>query len=124
MIVIDTATLIDIEQNTLPDQAEQQLRGETIAITSLSHAEYWYGLLPNPNVELTTRLDAYKVLQTTTRSAELFAEHKQRLHAQGNPIPDFDLFIAAITQAHNAPLLTADNHFQAVKGLTTITNTP
>ena len=121
MIVIDTSTLVDIERDAIPNTAKQHLQNKTIAITSLTYAEYWYGLLPNPKAELVTRLQEYKVIQTTRKSAELFAEYKQRLQDTGGPIPDFDLFIATITISHNASLLTRDKHFQQIDDLKTIT---
>lgn len=121
MIVLDTSTLIDLEQGQLPNEAEQRLRGEQTGITALSYAEYWYGLLPNPKAKLVTRLSHYDVLQTTTQGAQIFAEDKQRLDNAGTPVSDFDTFIAAITKAHNAPLLTNDTDFQQIDGLTTIT---
>lgn len=120
MIVLDTAALIDLEQCKLPDQAKTQLRGEQLAITSLTYAEYWYGLLPNPKAELITRLSQYDVLQTTTQAAQIFAEDKQRLKQHGDIVADFDTFIAAITKAHNAPLLTSDTAFNHVNELQTI----
>jgi len=35
----------------------------------------------------------------------------------GNPIPDNDIWIAAIAMEHDLTVLTGDKHFQAIDGL-------
>ena len=49
------------------------------------------------------------------------AEHYARLFVQlrraGTPIPDNDLWIAALTRQHSLPLLSRDQHFDVVPGL-------
>lgn len=50
-------------------------------------------------------------------AAELYAEIRLALKQQGRPIPDNDMWIAAICRAHDVPLLTFDRHFAEVPGL-------
>lgn len=51
--------------------------------------------------------------QTLYHYARLFAQ----LRAQGTPIPTNDLWIAALSQQHNLPLYTRDQHFDALPQL-------
>ncbi|MCX7992715.1 MAG: PIN domain-containing protein [Fimbriimonadales bacterium] len=47
-----------------------------------------------------------------------YAQVKQFLRAQGTPIPENDVWIAAFALAYRLPLLTRDRHFEALQGLT------
>ena len=50
-------------------------------------------------------------------AAEYYAEIRLALKQKGRPIPENDMWIAAICRAHDAPLLTFDRHFAEVPGL-------
>ena len=45
---------------------------------------------------------------------------KNRLKEKGRPIPENDIWIAAIAQQHNLILVTLDDHFNEVENLETI----
>ena len=50
-------------------------------------------------------------------AAREFGRVKSELRAVGRPIPDVDSQIAAIARVNDLVLLTADAHFQNVRGL-------
>ncbi|WP_310393343.1 PIN domain-containing protein [Hymenobacter sp.] len=50
-------------------------------------------------------------------AAEHYAEIHFSLKQKGRPIPENDMWIAAICRAHNVPLLTFDHHFAEVSSL-------
>ena len=50
-------------------------------------------------------------------AAEHYAEIRLALKQQGRPIPENDMWIAAICRANDVPLLTFDKHFGYVPGL-------
>ena len=56
--------------------------------------------------------------QSTT---EHFGQIKAELFKLGKPIPDNDLWIAAIARQHGLPVATRDAHFTHVPGLQTLT---
>ena len=58
-----------------------------------------------------------KVLLLDTLAAEYYAEIRLTLKRKGRPIPENDMWIAAICHANEAPLLTYDRHFAEVPGL-------
>lgn len=58
-----------------------------------------------------------EILQTTERTAELFAEVYAELRRIGRPINSNDIWIAALALEHNVPLLTLDNDFSNIAKL-------
>jgi len=52
--------------------------------------------------------------QSTT---EHYGQMKAELAEMGKPIPDNDLWIAALAREHDLPVATRDAHFNAVPGL-------
>ena len=55
--------------------------------------------------------------QTTT---ETYGTLKAQLHRNGRPIPENDLWIAALAVRHGLTLVTRDAHFDEVEGLATL----
>lgn len=47
----------------------------------------------------------------------MYALTKANLFKKGKPIPENDIWIAAITLHHNLPLYTFDKHFREIDGL-------
>lgn len=60
------------------------------------------------------------VRDITTGTAAIYADARARLKAKGKPIPENDLWIAAICLEHGLPLATADGHFANVDGLSIV----
>lgn len=59
-------------------------------------------------------IDVFRVNATT---AQFYGKIKAQLK-QGNPIPENDLWIAAIASEHTMVLLTRDAHFEHVESIT------
>ena len=62
-------------------------------------------------------IPACRVLLVDEETAGRYAEIRSELKAKGRPIPANDLWIAALTRQHALPLLSRDQHFDAVRGL-------
>lgn len=58
-----------------------------------------------------------RVLNTTNRTAELYSILKVHLRRKGTPIPENDIWIAALAQEHGLPVVTRDRHFKNIPGL-------
>lgn len=54
-------------------------------------------------------------------AAEHYAEIRLALKQKGRPIPENDMWIAAICRAHDVPLLTFDQHFIEIPDLPLVT---
>ncbi len=60
---------------------------------------------------------AAALLSCDVDTARHYGALKTRLRAVGNPIPENDLWIAAVSRQHDLTLLSRDAHFSAVEGL-------
>jgi len=57
------------------------------------------------------------VLNANVTTAEVYAGVRFRLKQAGKPIPENDVWIAALCVQHGLPLATSDEHFGQVDGL-------
>ena len=58
-----------------------------------------------------------RVLDVTSATATVYARLRLALKEKGKPIPENDLWIAALCVEHQVPLATLDSHFDSVEGL-------
>ena len=66
---------------------------------------------------LDATLPAFDVLAVNEETALAYAELRVTLKRSGRPIPANDAWIAALALQHGLPVLTRDEHFDAVSGL-------
>jgi tRNA(fMet)-specific endonuclease VapC len=57
------------------------------------------------------------VMVSDTVTAQAYGQIKNSLRAKGRPIPENDIWIAAIGMQYNLALVTRDSHFGEVDGL-------
>jgi tRNA(fMet)-specific endonuclease VapC len=60
---------------------------------------------------------AVEVLICDSETARCYAELKFKLRKKGRPIPENDVWIAAIANQHKLTLLSRDSHFHGIEGL-------
>ena len=84
--------------------------------------EYRYGLARSrarrtllPLLE--TLIDESTVLEIGPRTAEVYAQVRERLRAAGTPIPENDVWISALAIEHGLDLVSRDTDFDRVAGL-------
>lgn len=58
-----------------------------------------------------------KVLAPDTLTGDTYGQIKAALIKKGKPIPENDIWIAAIACQYNLPLFTTDNHFTEIDNL-------
>ena len=66
---------------------------------------------------LDTLIAESRVLEIDLETAERYAEVRDALRRQGTPIPENDVWIAALARQHELPVVTRDEHFDQVPGL-------
>ena len=72
---------------------------------------------PGENAEQVRALaEAVVVLPVDAETAPRYGEIKAVLRNQGTPIPENDLWIAALARQHDLALATRDAHFDVVSG--------
>lgn len=57
------------------------------------------------------------VLDVTSETSRIYAEIRHELRLAGQPIPENDIWIAALARQHRLPLLSNDGHFDQVSGI-------
>jgi predicted nucleic acid-binding protein len=93
-----------------------------LAVTIISVGEYVYGLTQSRHRnELADWLEAFlsraELLHIGRRTLPHYAEVRRQLKKDGTPIPANDCWIAALAKEHRLPIVSRDQHFDAVKGL-------
>jgi len=84
--------------------------------------EYRYGLKRSrKEIPLSRLLDKLemesRVLDVDLDTASHYAEIRERLRELGKPIPENDIWIAALAIQHGLAVASRDTHFDHVKGL-------
>lgn len=103
---------------------EQHLaEAEEVFISSIVLGELYYGAQKSARVEtniarVSTFAAGSAVLVCDTATAQYYGAIKNQLRTKGTLIPENDIWIAAIARQHQLTLVTRDEHFQAVDGLT------
>lgn len=73
------------------------------------------------NLQVIDRLTAgAAVLACGPETARRYGQAKAKLRAAGTPIPENDIWIAALALEHELTLVTRDAHFAVVAGLTSV----
>jgi tRNA(fMet)-specific endonuclease VapC len=93
------------------------------ALPSIALGEYRYGLLRSRSRRqlealLDTLVAASEVIGVDDETTRHYAAVRERLRAAGTPLPENDVWIAAIAVQHRFELASKDGHFDAVQGLT------
>lgn len=130
-VVLDTNFLIDFCQNPVEYKHSSMKGYGQILIPAVVLGEYRAGIHENPRgEEAKMRLSqllaqsSVKTVPVGEKTAEIYGKVFQALRAQGKPIPQNDIWIAASALEHGADLATTDGHFRAVPLLTVIDARP
>ena len=120
-LVLDTSVVVAALRG-LPGIAERLDRVERLwlPLTALGELELGVELASNP-VPQRAALDAFlsvvAILPASTNTTRHYARLRGALARSGTPIPENDVWIAAVALEHNWPLATRDAHFTRVPGL-------
>lgn len=120
-IAIDTNIAIEIlngNENTLQVLSQYDI----IALAVTVCGELIYGAKNSRKAR--SNLDRYisfinacEILDVKTPAASEYASIKLILKETGHPIPENDIWIAAVCQSHDVPLLSRDRHFSYISTL-------
>jgi tRNA(fMet)-specific endonuclease VapC len=123
MKLLDTDTCIAIlrgKQHVIDRREEEP---DDVATSWVTAAELYFGAAksdaPDDNQTVVDDfLETLPVLQPDLAAAQVFGEAKALLQRAGLPLPDADLFIAAIAVANNATVVTGNKkHFSRIPGV-------
>ena len=120
-VLVDTNVVIGLFAGE-PGVVEQLRHRVAVFLCAPVVGELRYGAQASARVESNlARLDEFAraliVLPCDVESATMYADVKFGLRRKGRPIPENDVWIAAIARQHDLTLLTRDGHFQEIEGL-------
>ena len=97
-------------------------KADQLYIPVIVLGEYLFGLQASSKAdELTKLLEDFlsrvRILPVIAQTAVCYADIRGKLKKAGRPIPENDIWIAALAKEHALPLLTRDLHFDLVKGI-------
>lgn len=98
---------------------------EPLFMPLIALGELWKGALKSADpskhqAKIAALLRIVAVLNPDSATAERYAHAAVALETKGQPIPENDLWIAAIALELDMPLATRDVHFERVEGLTVL----
>jgi tRNA(fMet)-specific endonuclease VapC len=99
-----------------------KIRANGVFASSIALGELFYGAYKSGRVDenvkrVETLEDAIIILYCDIQTAKIYGNLKHELQRKGRPIPENDIWIAAIALQHDLILATRDAHFGAVDGL-------
>lgn len=120
-VLLDTNILIALFAGESSVQQHLSTANE-VFIPSIVLGELYYGAHKSARTEKNiARIDEFAanntVLLCDTATARQYGIIKNQLRTKGKPIPENDIWIAAIAKQYQLTLVTRDNHFQHVDGL-------
>jgi predicted nucleic acid-binding protein len=120
-VILDTNALSAFVDGD-PAVGERLAGRERVAIPVIVLGEFRYGVAGSRHrakyeAWLDEHLHDFEVVAVTDSTAIVYARLRVALKKTGRPIPANDAWIAAIALEHRLPVLTRDEHFDAVPGL-------
>jgi tRNA(fMet)-specific endonuclease VapC len=120
-IVLDSSVVIPHLRGIF-DIAEQVAREDFCFLPLTVLGELYRGVLNSRHPEQSrATLDDFLLIVTLLHpdlgTAMIYARLSHELRLKGRPIPENDIWIAAIAMEHGLPLATRDAHFGDVPGL-------
>jgi tRNA(fMet)-specific endonuclease VapC len=96
-----------------------------VFIASITIGELYYGARKSGRIQANlSRIEQLvsnsTVLVCDSETAQKYGDIKNRLRLKGRPLPENDIWIAALALQHQLILVTRDAHFQEVNNLQTI----
>lgn len=95
---------------------------EEVFIPCIAIGELYFGAYKSLKVqENLNRIDEFvfnnTVLSCNAETAKRYGDVKNRLKDKGQPLPENDIWIAAIAQQYGLSLVTQDSHFNVIDNL-------
>ena len=121
-LVLDTAVASHLQRGSLPRELQAHLRGKTACVTFVTVGEFFKGAFRRGWGErriegLETWLRSVVILPYTGEVSRAWGRVCAACEANGFPIAANDAWIAALALQYRLPVLSRDEHFDAVPGL-------
>ena len=121
--LLDTNVLIALLENEIVIQVRDgSQNATTVSLPTAAIGELYYGARKSGNpVENLARVNRltqrFPLIFCDLETAQWYGIIKIQLQRKGRPIPNNDIWIAAIAMQHNLILVTRDSHFDEIESL-------
>ncbi|WP_254510018.1 type II toxin-antitoxin system VapC family toxin [Anatilimnocola floriformis] len=88
-----------------------------VAIGELQYGAYHSAKVEQNLAQVRAFADTIEVLPCDAETADYYGRIKHDLRTTGNPIPENDIWIAAVALQHNLILVSRDQHFRHISNL-------
>jgi tRNA(fMet)-specific endonuclease VapC len=119
--ILDTSVIIALfaDDASVKKKLEE---ADEIFISCIAIGELYYGAWKSARTqENLARIDEFAadnvVLECNSETARRYGEIKNALRVKGRPIPENDIWIAAIALQHDLTVATRDTHFGEIANL-------
>lgn len=120
-LLLDTSVVVDLFAG---DPAVQRVlsTAEEVFVPSIVFGELFYGAQRSNRrdanrVQVEAFASATAVLPCDLNTARHYGSIKDALRSKGRPLPENDIWIAALARQHALTLATRDAHFREIDGL-------
>jgi tRNA(fMet)-specific endonuclease VapC len=123
-VLLDTSVAVELFGQT--DVAERlRAVADEVFTPSIVLGELFFGALKSTRVvanlaQVEALAASTHVLACDFDTARHYGEIRIRLRNRGRPIPDNDIWIAAVARQHDLTLATRDGHFRGIEDLTVV----
>lgn len=123
-ILLDSSVIIAHFRGKI-DLFQLAAPGEPLFMPLVALGELWKGAFKSADPrrhldKIAVLLKVVAVLNPDSATAEHYARASVVLEAKGQPIPENDLWIAAVALELDMPLAARDAHFDRIEGLTVL----
>jgi tRNA(fMet)-specific endonuclease VapC len=120
-LLLDTNAIIALQRGDINLKTLLSKTNE-VFIPLIAVGELYYGAYKSQQAErnyqsVVAFIADRVVLNPDQNTADIYGQVKSRLQAKGRPIPENDIWIAALALHYDLTLLTQDAHFAEVEGL-------
>ena len=103
-----------------PNIHDRMANAHEVFIPSIAIGELYLGAYKSQKIEENiARIDEFvsnnTVLACNAATAKSYGDIKNRLKEKGQPLPENDIWIAAIAQQYELTLVTRDTHFRIIE---------
>jgi tRNA(fMet)-specific endonuclease VapC len=97
-------------------------KASAVFIPAIVIGELYYGAMYSSRIQkniasIKLLTNSYTILPVDTGTTVTYGSAKALLRKKGKPIPENDIWIAAIALQHNLIVATRDKHFKEITGL-------
>jgi tRNA(fMet)-specific endonuclease VapC len=119
--LLDTNVIIALFKNDEKVQRHMAASPE-LFVPATAIGELYYGAKHSAHVEKNMNqvrqfAEQAAVLPCDLETAEYYGQIKNELKAKGHPLPENDVWIAAIAKQHSLTVVTRDQHFKQIDAL-------